>query len=218
MAFRATNEMHRDYIKACGFKAPEPGAPFLWGMRGAVPLSPNSQELSLRNGRPFLYDDVIGIGGPIWRAYQGSVDPGSYYTAKPMNRKGAAHLVALDSEARRGNVYRYKKGMHGSGSRGRMAFVQAAGVNIIRDLDRDGIAEGFEPYQANVWIGLHIHDGGSNLDVGSWSAGCQVIRNVGGAYAEYRAAGYQFLQDEDDWLPYYLFTGDLYARHFGFLK
>lgn len=108
------------------------------------------------------YDDTIILYGPVLRGFRATTDPGKYYTEKPLNRSGAAHL-------RPGN-WLYRRGLH----RGKPGLVQAAKVSIRRDMDRDSKPEGNEPIEVG-WFGINFHPGGASDKIGLWSAGCQVI-------------------------------------------
>ncbi|MCB2198372.1 peptidoglycan-binding protein [bacterium] len=110
------------------------------------------------------YNDTIVVvtsNGKSSRAYRytASVDPGRLNEPNP---RGVAHLVE--------GSYLYQIGLH----RGReTALVQAGEVRVRRYFDEG--AEPFEPYEESGWFGINIHRGGTSRNVGSWSAGCQVV-------------------------------------------
>lgn len=68
---------------------------FLFGVRGAVPVSAGSLTLTQQAQSADAYDDAIGfMAGQNGHAYLGSVDPGKYYTTHPMDASlGCAHVM-----------------------------------------------------------------------------------------------------------------------------
>ena len=95
-----------------------------------------------------------------------SVDPGFYYTDRPMRSDGAAHICP--------GQYRgaYSIGIH----KGNTALVQVGPVSVRRDTDRDGVAESVV---STGIFGINIHDSGRSMpaSVGRWSAGCIAVRS-----------------------------------------
>jgi hypothetical protein len=122
------------------------------GIRGAVEKEHGNQI--------GIYDDLIvlliGDATTEWKA---STDPGQYYVKHPTDRHGCAQLTE--------GIWMYKVGLH----RGKWpAFVQAEPFTINR-LDQNGNIESV----ATGDFGIHLHSGGPGMDVGQFSAGCQVI-------------------------------------------
>jgi hypothetical protein len=150
----------------------EKGELGVFGLRGVVPCSDGKHVQIVPNAFNKA-NDTIGLVGTAFRLFRGSVDPGATYTQRPLNKNGCAHLQL--------GKYRYSLGLH----RGEhLALVQAGPVRIIRDQDKDGLAEVFEPKEFGHF-GINIHAMGASPDVGPWSAGCQVIQG-GWAGAEWQ--------------------------------
>jgi len=104
------------------------------------------------------------------KSYEITTDPGLPQLLNPSNPKGVAILKP--------GQYRgaYKIGFH----RGRyQALVQQGGeVEVYRDSDRDAEHD-FENMPVDKgYFGINIHKAGINsVQVGQWSAGCQVFAN-----------------------------------------
>lgn len=117
-----------------------------------------------------VYDDLIVVcdGPEKCENFRASVDPGRYYLQHPMKPEGCARLLP--------GLYWYRVGIH----RGQnVALIQDAPVDVER-LDPEGHTNVIEN---GVWIGANIHSGGSDEEVGRWSAGCQVIHSPEGAWS-----------------------------------
>lgn len=113
---------------------------------------------------PDQYDDLIVAFGRVLEVFPATVDPGAYYTTRPANSRGTAHLCD-------GGPYQYAVGKH----RGKPGLVQVGEFKLWRDADRDG---GQDPAEIGRWEsgnGINIHRGGTTRSVGRYSAGCQVI-------------------------------------------
>jgi len=126
--------------------------------------------MGIRNdSNPGEWNDsiIVNIDKKIWK-YEATVDPSVYYTNKPLNKKGTAHLCLGFHK----NMWIL--GMH----RGKYtALVQRGGkCKIWRDKnknfkDDDNIVE----YKYSA---INLHHGYSKRGkIGLHSAGCQVIRN-----------------------------------------
>jgi len=98
--------------------------------------------------------------------FEASTDPGSFYVRHPMVPQGCARLQT--------GLWWYQRGTH---LHVHPALVQADEVRIDR-IDKQGnkIAE------QHGYFGINIHSGGSEFEVGRFSAGCQVIKCVEGAW------------------------------------
>jgi len=184
------NDLIRQAIRAAGYGAPAPGQLHILGIRGAVPVGGDigGDTLTLDGNRPDHYDDSLVLFGTRLESFRGSVDPGVWYTEKPLHPDGCAHLL-------NGGPYAFELGPH----KGHPALRQAASFPFWRDLDRDGIRDGTVPEQLvrRGVIGLNIHAGGSSAVVGPNSAACQVIWGGWGGtpwlqfYAACKASGQQ---------------------------
>jgi hypothetical protein len=137
----------------------------LFGVRGAVPSSPGSLTLRPVAQQVDQYDDAIGyMADGNGRAYQGSVDPGRYFTLHPMDAAGCAHVI----EGR----YSFAKGAHNHEPRA----WKGIDVHCWRDRNRDGVQNPSERQLFIVRASIDLHYGGRGNIVGEFSAGCQVVR------------------------------------------
>lgn len=180
-----TNNLLRRACYVAGHGWPYEGRLHAFGIRGAklahasprtVPsegrMAPiaSAPVIEPSGNQPGLYDDVIGTFGTVLLVFPGSTDPGLRWSRKPMNPEGCAHLMP--------GAWEYRLGKH----KGITALVQHGDVRVRRDSDRDGSAEAGEPVRSGQF-GINIHPGGADGsddspgkdEVGSWSAGCQVI-------------------------------------------
>jgi hypothetical protein len=131
------------------------------GIRGA--LDPHGEN------QLGVYDDdfVLCIGDNVTE-WKGSTDPGQYYLQHPLNPQGCAQLKE--------GIHMFKTGIH----QGRFpAFVQAESFHVNR-IDREGKVETIEFGE----FGIHLHSGGPGVDVGRFSAGCQVIWSPEGFFGK----------------------------------
>lgn len=137
---------------------------FLFGVRGAVPAAPGSLTLVPRAQHLDQYDDAIGfmLDGR-GHAYQGSVDPGRYYTLHPDNPGGCAHVVE--------GHYTFYKGPHKHEPRA------WKGENVLcwRDKNRNGVQDPSEQHVFLVKTSIDLHYGGYGNTIGEYSAGCQIV-------------------------------------------
>ncbi len=118
-----------------------------------------------------LWNDVIFLawiddkGAERIKAYPATVDPGRYYySTRPINPKGCAHLMP--------GQYSYQKGSHN----GHPAFVQAAAVTVARSNSANYTSAS---QTETGWFGINIHTGFGDRVVESTSAGCQCIKSNG---------------------------------------
>ena len=163
-----TNDLIREAIAKAGYGTPAPGKLHLLGVRGAVPAAGNigTSALTLGGNHPDRYDDALVLFGTLLESYRGSVDPGLWYTEKPLHPDGCAHLL-------NGGPYAFAFGTH----RGHPALKQSEPFPFWRDADRDTVRDqtATELQVRRDMIGLDIHAGGSSPVVGPNSASCQVI-------------------------------------------
>lgn len=114
-----------------------------------------------------VYDDTIYRRlGDVVTSWRASTDPGRYWIQHPVNPSGCARL--------RCGVWRYTVGLH-LGKH--LALCQAMAVTVDR-ID----AKGRVTAQQTGFFGINIHSGGTEPEVGKWSAGCQVIHCPEGAW------------------------------------
>lgn len=156
---------------------------FLFGVRGATPYPAGS--LNLVENAPAaqdLWDDAVGyFAGGQGGAYPGTVDPGRYFTQKPMNEAGCAHVID--------GRYRFTRGRHNQETRA----WRGRDVSVWRDRDRDGVQDAGEAKVYVVGQSINLHGGGKSLTVGSASAGCQVV--VAGWWGTFRDLTYRHLPE-----------------------
>jgi hypothetical protein len=159
-----TNQLIRDFITREGYSPAPSGKLGILGLRGAF----RKGETQIERNDNFSpenqnhYNDTLVLYGPVLAAFPASCDPGRYWTERPLNLKGCAHLKE--------GAWFYRIGVH----KGHQALVQDAAVTIVRDFDKDGKPDPEEP-EFTGWFGINIHAGGTSPEVNRNSAGCQVI-------------------------------------------
>lgn len=138
----------------------------------------SSKTLSKITDTPDRWNDSIGIltfdtsGSPkILCLYEGTTEPGAYYTRNPLNRNGAARLQLGFHK----NLW--SLGLH----RGYEALSQVGTATLVRDLNENGKRDDKVSRETNNGINLHTTKttgwrGAFNDFVGQWSAGCVVIK------------------------------------------
>lgn len=125
------------------------------------------------------FNDVIGVfhydedQKLTFHKYIGTTDPGLKMLRAPMNSKGCAVLVEGQW------VDCFKKGYHHGKYK---CYVQNKNVAVYRDNNKDGKLDfdrGVNGAMLDIGdFGIHIHHANENMksvQVGGWSAGCQVI-------------------------------------------
>jgi len=113
-----------------------------------------------------IYDDfIVRCIGEETIGFRASTDPGLYWIKHPMNPKGCAILTEA--------THVFKLGIH---QQKYPALVQAEDFVVWR-LD----TEGNRKEEGNA-VDIHMHSGGPGMDVGSFSAGCQVIQSPEGYF------------------------------------
>lgn len=124
--------------------------------------------------KPGRFDDFITVfyrsnGEWILNVFPATTDPGGYWLDHPQSPLGTAIL-------KEGQYLRsYQIGKHKNRYR---ALVQRAEVTVIRDFDRDGELDFESGREETGFFGINIHRASlrnRSIDVGKWSAGCQVI-------------------------------------------
>ncbi len=128
-----------------------------------------------RGAKPNSFDDTLHViykDGGQWvdRWWAITTDPGQYWLKNPMNRLGAAAVVAD-----RQYPGLWKVGQH----RGEYtALVQANDVAVHRDANKDGKVDYRADNIQTGRFGINLHRAGSasaSVQVDRWSAGCQVF-------------------------------------------
>lgn len=164
-----SNDAIRQAIAAAGYGTPEPGKLHILGVRGALPANGRAgtnNRLETVPNTTDAYNDTLVLFGTRLEVYRGSVDPGLWYTEKPLHPEGCAHLL-------NGGPYAWEFGPH----KGKPALVQAEPFPFWRDADRDSTRDktAIERRVRREVIGLDIHAGGSSPVVGPNSAACLIV-------------------------------------------
>ena len=133
---------------------------------------------SLNNDAPNCFNDrrlvvqVLNDVPYIIGSWEGTTEPGHYYTNKPMNPLGAARIKF-------GQYTAWRVGMHGGSDR-HEALVQVAPVSVHRDYNRDFMRTGDRITTGLYGINQHWgYDAGVN-NIANASAGCLVGRTRSG--------------------------------------
>jgi hypothetical protein len=119
-----------------------------------------------------VYDDlIVSFIGDNGTKFAASVDPGWYWIENP-DQEGQKYCAQLVE-----GVHKFKLGPHGPEKH--LAFVQAEKFYIHR-LDKQGriVLTEFGEF------GIHLHSGGPGPDVGTYSAGCQIIECPEGYFGQ----------------------------------
>ncbi len=107
------------------------------------------------------------------RKYTASTDPGTYYLNNLMETLGAAILKEGQNLNAWTGSYNSRLGFSA------YELVQTAPITIIRDYNRDAVLDFKNGRQTTGSYGINIHVGANpnskSIDVGQWSAGCQVF-------------------------------------------
>ena len=195
---KITRPIINTLLDAMSMRRPLVGELFLLGLRGASCSTQRTATAALeieQRETPLInhyHDLMLVIRDNTITAFQYSAGPGDYYIkcgGAAGDGKGVAILL--------NGCWRYKRGIHAPHPPGYPALVQADGVMILRDGDRDGVQDDNEPHQWG-WFGINIHKGGyapandkDGAKVGPNSAGCQVILDVEGrAWMEFKTLVY----------------------------
>lgn len=117
---------------------------------------------------PDRWNDSISVwqDGKMLAIYEGTTEPGRYYTAvRLLNRNGAARYdVGYHPR-------QWVFGLH----RGKPALVQRDTARIIRDRNKNYSRDDVKTVERGN--GLNLHAGGPGLSIGRWSAGCVVVKS-----------------------------------------
>lgn len=113
--------------------------------------------LSFRHGKPEITD-----------RWEGTTEPGTYYTVNPMNPNGAARIAF-------GQYKAWQVGIHGN-SEPHAALVQVAPVPVHRDRNKDYARAGDQIFTGLFGINQHHGYDLPRRSIGFASAGCLVGR------------------------------------------
>jgi hypothetical protein len=128
----------------------------------------------LNDDLPNCFNDLrlviqfVGGKPTIVDCWEGTTEPGAYYTYNPMNRAGAARIAF-------GQYNAWKVGTHGN-SQPHEALVQVAPVKVHRDLDKNFIRTGDRVFEGLFGINQHWGYDLPSGNIGQASAGCLVGR------------------------------------------
>lgn len=144
-------------------------------------MSPDGMK---NDNAPNAFNDLrvaveIAAGGvpKIAGAWEGTTEPGRYWTDHPMDPKGAARIGF-------GQYKSWAVGMHHAGGPGaHEALVQVAPVTVYRDLNKDYQRRGDAPDKGLFGINQHWGYDLPKNDLGRSSAGCLVGRSKVGHIA-----------------------------------
>jgi len=155
-----------------------------------------------------IFNDYIGIAtnGKVY-IYQGSTDPGKYWTqvgGYNKDGKGVAHLCHGYCR----NVYQV--GIHGSGSFAHEAMVQTGNeVKVWRDVNNNYTYDNGDTLEIG-YLGINIHSTLRDdvVKVGQYSAGCQIIKNYTDhkKFMEIIKGSDKYKNNNKACFSYYLFT------------
>jgi len=136
----------------------------------------------LNDDAPNVFNDlrivfsIDGRGQPVFESsmWEGTTEPGDFWTTHPMNPKGAARIAF--------NQYKsWVVGVHHPGSASaHEALVQVAPVTVYRDLNKDFKREGDRVDTGMFAINQHWGYDSPKGDLGRSSAGCLVGRTKAG--------------------------------------
>ena len=140
-----------------------------------APFFPNLNIIGIRSeaAAPGKFDDMVVViygrpGDWIAHYFDATTDPGRYYLNNPMSTVGTA---ILKPGQYRGS---HKIGKH---KRTYQALVQRGPVTVYRDANRDDVLDMADTQVGQFGINLHrAAESRLSVDVGRWSAGCQVFR------------------------------------------
>ena len=100
--------------------------------------------------------------------WEATTEPGTYYTNRPLNRKGAARIQFNQFKA-------WQVGYH---NRQYPALRQVRPITVHRDFNRNGTRTNDKLDTGLFGINQHHANNSPRHDIGRWSAGCLVGRTV----------------------------------------
>lgn len=137
-----------------------------------------STDGKLNNDEPNQFNDIRTViafeeaTSKIVGIWEATTEPGSRYTYRPMNPKGAARIAF-------GQYTAWRVGIHGN-SQPHEALLQVAPVTVFRDLNKDFIRPGDKTETDLFGINQHWGYDLPKRDIGLASAGCLVGRTRDG--------------------------------------
>jgi hypothetical protein len=147
--------------------------PDCWNILYVEGVNPNG---SVNNDAPNKFNDVRVVfrADPVGRltvnVWEGTTEPGTYWTMNPMNPNGAARIAF-------GQYKAWRVGIHNSNHE---ALVQVEPVSVHRDLNQDFLRQGDAIFTGLFGINQHWGYDLPKDDLGSSSAGCLVGRTKSG--------------------------------------
>ena len=134
---------------------------------------------SLNDDAPNVFNDLRVVfsigpdGAPVVHDWEGTTEPGTFWTFHPMNPLGAARIAF-------GQYKSWTVGVHHAGQRGaHEALIQAAPIDVYRDLNKDFKREG-RVYTGLFGVNQHWGYDAPKNNLGNTSAGCLVGRTKAG--------------------------------------
>jgi peptidoglycan hydrolase-like protein with peptidoglycan-binding domain len=134
---------------------------------------------SLNDNAPNVFNAIrvvfsIGANGaPVVHDWEGTTEPGTFWTFHPMNPLGAARIAF-------GQYKSWTVGVHHVGKRGaHEALIQVAPIDVYRDLNKDFKREG-RVYTGIFGVNQHWGYDAPKNNLGNTSAGCLVGRTKAG--------------------------------------
>lgn len=144
---------------------------YLW-FRGEMDLniiglrSPDLSGDKFNDTICIAYVDMFG--NDLVKSFPATTDPGIHYLTQPINPAGAA-ILALGQHRGIWNIGRHK---------GHPALVQVKPCRVIRDNNKDSYLDYDVKHAEEGMYGINLHSVDPHpyqLEVGRWSAGCQVL-------------------------------------------
>jgi peptidoglycan hydrolase-like protein with peptidoglycan-binding domain len=133
----------------------------------------NTDSPNYFNDRRMVLQIADGVPAIIGN-WEGTTEPGDYYTDNPMNPEGAARIKF-------GQYKAWSVGIHyGGGSEPHQALVQDAPITVYRDANRDGLRTGDKQETGLFDVNQHWGYDLPYNDVYYASAGCLVGRTRDG--------------------------------------
>jgi len=147
----------------------------LIGLRGSAVVKGEIISIAEQTDR---FDDTLFAvdftTGKIWHAPCTAGQPGWYWINKYRSGEGAPIT--------RYGQYDYIRGPHRGKSALRQRQQESGRLAVIRDINKDGIADGRDRYDYPLDTGINIHaSGGIFGRVGAASSGCHVIESNWGS-------------------------------------
>lgn len=134
----------------------------------------------LNDDKPNVFNDLRIVfsvdpqGKPRVHAWEGTTEPGTFWTMKPMDPKGAARIAF-------GQYKAWVVGTHHPGkSSAHEALVQSEPISVYRDLNKDFERVGDRMFTGVFAINQHWGYNAPKNDLGQTSAGCLVGRTKDG--------------------------------------